>query len=140
MDRASRLSHWPLKQIEMNRGAFYNDEIPLVILYSKSVIPVRDVFMSNNWRAPSCYSHAQARPQDEGEKGLSRDFEERRRRGRKGSKPLQDTYAMDLCKLADQDTLVSYSPCPGEQTSEQCSFERGRIREIVDETWSTCEN
>lgn len=47
---------------------------------------------------------------------------------------------MDLCKLTNQDVVVSRSPCPENSKNEQCLFQRGRIAEIVDETCSAYEN
>lgn len=57
------------------------------------------------------------------------------------SKSFQDKRnAMDLCKLTNQDVVVSRSPCPENSKNEQCLFQRGRIAEIVDETCSAYEN
>lgn len=59
----------------------------------------------------------------------------------KRSKSFKDKRdAMDLCKLTNQDVVVSRSPCPENSKNEQCSFQRGRIAEIVDETCSVYEN
>lgn len=120
--------HRPLKQIKPNRGAFNRMKILLVILpFEADDSRRRCLYIEYN-----CCSLYLCAP--------CRNVSNNETRGRRETEAFSVyTKPADLCKLTDQDTLASHSTSATRRPNN-VPPERGRIKEIVDETCTVCKN